>query len=574
MKLFKRILLSIFLLLLAGILALGFIIKRNSFQLKEWEPLPSMQAMVMPERPNILLLVAEDMSDKVGAFGDELAYTPNIDRLASIGVRYPNTFTTAGVCAPSRAALITGMHQISMGGQHMRTSTRPEGAYKCVPPANVKAFPELLRREGYFTFNTAKQDYQFSGTGVGSGPFTIWDEENNANMWRNRQTDQPFFGMVNFMITHESGVFTPLGHKPNSLIHFVLQLYRWLSLPGHGDLPKTDPAKIELPPYYPDQPAIREDVARHYDNIARMDAQVGNILDKLKKDGLMEHTIIIWTTDHGDGLPRAKRELYDSGIKVPMVIYYPPAFRPAHVQERGVDERLISFVDLVPTILSVVEAPLPDFLQGKSLLDTTQIFDQIFASRDRIDEVMDRQRAVRTDRYKYIRSWYPEQEGGHKLAFRDNMEMMQQMWKLKEEEKLSPEQLLWFQGPGEESLFDLENDPNELVDVSTNTSYTAILDSMRNALNTWLASVEDWSGTPENEMVTQFQPSGKTPVTPAPELSVVDGQLVMTGIEGASVGYKVNDGAWQLYTSPIPYSLDGKITVKAVRYGWEESEEV
>ena len=277
-----------------------------------------MQAMVMPERPNILLLVAEDMSDKVGAFGDELAYTPNIDELASMGVRYPNTFTTAGVCAPSRAALITGMHQISMGGQHMRTSTRPEGAYKCVPPANVKAFPELLRREGYFTFNTAKQDYQFSGTGVGSGPFTIWDEENNANMWRNRQTAQPFFGMVNFMITHESGVFTPLGHRPNSLIHFVLQLYRWLSLPGHGDLPKTDPAKIELPPYYPDQPAIRQDIARHYDNIARMDAQVGNILDKIKQDGLMEHTIIIWTTDHGDGLPRAKRELWGGHLHGPL----------------------------------------------------------------------------------------------------------------------------------------------------------------------------------------------------------------------------------------------------------------
>ncbi|MEM6768813.1 MAG: sulfatase, partial [Bacteroidota bacterium] len=467
-----------------------------------------------------------------------------------------------------------GMHQISMGGQHMRTSTRPEGAYTCVPPSHVKAFPELLRGEGYFTFNTTKLDYQFSGTMPGSGPFTIWDEENNAKMWRNKQTAQPFFGMVNFMVTHESGVFTPLGHRPNSLMHFLLQVYRWLSLPEYEDLPKTDPAKVDLPPYYPDQPAIRQDVARHYDNIASMDAEVGNILDKLKKDGLMESTIIIWTTDHGDGLPRAKRELYDSGIKVPMIIYYPPAFSPANVEVGGVDERLISFVDLVPTILSVAETPLPDFLQGKSLLDTTNTFDQIFASRDRIDEVMDRQRAIRTNRYKYIRSWYPEQEGGHKLAFRDNMEMMQEMWKLKEKGELSPEQLLWFQGPGEESLFDLENDPYEIIDLSKDTSYTVVLDSMRNALGSWLSSVEDWSDTPENEMVAQFQANGETPVTPAPELSIVKGQLDVAGIEGASIGYKIEDGPWQLYTSPIPYSLDGKITVKAVRYGWEESEEV
>ena len=222
----------ILLLLIIGLLGLGlWWLNKQTFHLSEWEYPNNKSFAKIPNRPNVLLLVAEDMSALVGAFGDKVAHTPHLDELAKISVRYPNTFTTAGVCSPSRAALITGMHQIAIGGQHMRTATRPDGAYKCVPPPEVKAFPEILRRAGYFTFNTLKQDYQFSGVNAGSGPFTIWDEENNSNLWRNRKNGQPFFGMMNFMETHESGVFTPLGHRPNSFIHFFLQVFRKLIAP-------------------------------------------------------------------------------------------------------------------------------------------------------------------------------------------------------------------------------------------------------------------------------------------------------------------------------------------------------
>ncbi len=569
----KKIFISLFLLLLIGIGIGIWLIKQNLFQLTEWEYPTQKITTEIQERPNILLLVAEDMSHLVGAFGDTLAHTPNLDKLAKISVRYPNTFTTAGVCAPSRAALITGMHQIAMGGQHMRTSGRPEGGYKCVPPSDVKAFPELLRRSGYFTFNTVKQDYQFSGVLPGSGPFTIWDEENNPNLWRNRQDGQPFFGMINFRETHESSIFTPLGHRPKSMIHFALQVIRKLSEPKNIEPIKMDSDKIILPPYYPNTPTVRKDIARHYENISIMDALVGDILERLEKDDLLKNTIVIWTTDHGDGLPRAKRELYDSGIKVPMMIYYPPAFRPEGVVEGTIDKRIISFVDLAPTVLSFTQIKIPSYIQGRNFIkDSTRQY--IFASRDRIDEIQDRQRAVRNHRYKYIKSWYPQQEGGHPLAFRDNLDIMQELWSLKANNELNETQLNWFQAPGAERLYDTQNDPYELTDISQDTAYAEVLMEMRGALKEWLTNIEDWSEMPESEMVNQFQPNGKTPITPKPTMVIKDGLVEIKTENGASIGYKIDKGIWQLYHRPFKINNFKSIQAKAVRYGWEESEMV
>ena len=575
LKYLRNFLLFLSLFLLIGIIGGIFFIQKNTFQLTEWKYPPKQE--IIPnkhDRPNILLLVAEDMSARVGAFDDEIAHTPNIDQLALRGVRYPNTFTTAGVCSPSRAALITGMHQIAIGGQHMRTATRPEGAYKCVPPPYVKAFPELLRQAGYFTFNTAKLDYQFSGAMPNSGPFTIWDAENDAKLWRSRQAGQPFFGMINILETHESGVFTPLGHRPNSLMHFILQFFRKLSTEKS---PVTiAPEKVVLPPYYPNTPTIRKDIARHYENIAAMDVLVGDILERLEKDGLAESTIVIWTTDHGDGLPRAKRELYDSGIKVPMVVYYPEKFRPAGIQPEAIDSQLISFIDFAPTFLNLAKASIPKHLLGQNFMANDTINRAyIYGSRDRIDEVQDRQRAVRNHRFKYIRSWYPEQEGGHRLAFRDNMEMMKNLWDLKAKNQLTSKQLLWFQAPGAERLFDVQEDPFELEDLSKDTAYQTDLIQMRQALNNWLAITEDWSEIPENDMVDGFQPNGIIEKTPAPSIQQKEDLLTLSSeIEGASLGYQIDDGSWKIYIEPFSVDNFEVIKAKAIRYGWEESDVV
>ncbi|MGI9284759.1 MAG: sulfatase family protein, partial [Pseudomonadales bacterium] len=507
-------------------------------------------AQTQSDHPNILLLMAEDMSPRVGAFGDSVAVTPNIDKLASEGVRYPNTFTTAGVCAPSRAATIMGVHQISFGGQHMRASSRPEGGYKAVPPAHMKAFPEHLRAAGYYTYTTNKLDYQFSSPFPGTGPFTIWDAEGSDPHWRDAPPEKPFFGYLNFPVTHESGVFTPLGHWPSGVMHFVMQVLRaWKEgLPPAND--PVEPAQIVLEPYYPDTPTVRNDIARHYNNIAILDQQVGEVLDQLEQDGLVENTIVIWTTDHGDGLPRAKRELYDSGIKVPMVIRWPEKYRPANVKPGEFDERLISFVDLAPTILALAGVKIPVYTHGQDLTDNNiPKREYIYASRDRIDEIADRQRAVRDTRFKYIRSYHPTQEGGHHLKYRDSIAMMREMFDLLEAGKLNEQQRLWFMPPGDERLFDLQADPHELNDVASDPAYTNDLARMRNAYAEWRERVEDWSDEPEATMVKRFQSGGEQQKTAAPKVAVINGSATITSAsEGASIGYRLDNGDWQLYT--------------------------
>jgi N-sulfoglucosamine sulfohydrolase len=526
------------------------------------------------ERPNVLLLMAEDMSLRVGAFGDPVAITPNLDALAQEGVRYPNTFTAAGVCAPSRASHILGMHQITTGGQHMRTSTRPQGGYYAVPPVEVKAYPELLRAAGYYTYTDQKLDYQFSSPFPGSGPFTIWDEEGEANAdWRGRAEGQPFFGFRNFMVTHESGVFRPMGEKPNSVIHFIMQAMRWWKL--DEPVPQVvSPADVALPPYYPDTPTVRADVARHYNNIAYMDGEVGAILAQLEADGLADSTIVIWTTDHGDGLPRAKRELYDSGLKVPMIIRWPEKYRPADVELGAIDSRMISFVDFAPTILRLAGVAVPDYQQGQDFAALDVVSREfIYASRDRIDEVPDRQRAIRDQRFKYIRSWYPLQEQGHPLKYRDNIDMVREMRAMYLAGQLNEVQGLWFQPPGKEQLFDLDNDPFEVDNLADDPAFAVELLRLRAALDQRLAQIGDWSDESETDMIARFEPGGDRQVTPVPNVAVENGLLILSPAEpGSSMGYSVDGGPWQLYTGPTDLPAGVEVHAKAVRYGWEESE--
>jgi N-sulfoglucosamine sulfohydrolase len=525
-------------------------------------------------RPNILLLVAEDMSTRVGAFGDRVAVTPNLDALADEGVRYTQVFTTAGVCAPSRAALMLGMHQIATGSQHMRTGSRPDGAYFAVPPVGVKAFPELLRERGYFTYTDNKLDYQFSRAFAHSGPSTIWDlEDAAAGDWDKRAPGQPFFGLINFTVTHESGIFPPLGSAPHSATHFAVQLLRWWTL--DGPVPEVVlPEDIDVPPYYPDLEEVRTDMARHYNNISYMDGQVGAVLRQLDAAGLADSTVVIWTADHGDGLPRAKRELFDSGIHVPMIIRWPPAFRPAGVEPGMVDERLISFVDLGPTILSLGRTRVPGYMHGRKFAGKDALpRDYVYASRDRIDDQMDRQRAVRDKRYKYLRSWYPWHPGGADLDFRDNIDMVRRMRAKYDVGNMDPIQAQWYEPPGKERLFDLETDPFEIENLADSAKHRDVLRRMRGQMDAWLAEVGDGSAEDEAAMVARFEPEGERQVTPVPEVLVKGETLHITAAAwGHSLEYRINGGPWRLYTYPVLIDGGSEVEARAVRYGWEESE--
>jgi arylsulfatase A-like enzyme len=362
------------------------------------------------ERPNILILMAEDMSARVGAFGDPVATTPNLDRLAASGVRFPNTFTTAGVCAPSRAAHITGMHQVSIGAQHMRARSFEPMPYRAVPPPDVKAYPELLRMASYYTLTNHKLDYQFSDYGAGTGPFTIWDYEGDDPDWNRREEGQPFFALINFGMTHESRMFYKNVEKQNEA--------GWKQM--------TDAADVTVPPYYPDTPVIRRDIAQQYDNVHEMDRVVGEWLQRLEEDGLAENTIVIWTTDHGDGLPRAKREIYDSGIRVPMILRLPKKLQPpGGIHGVSEDRRLVSFIDFAPSVLAWAGVAAPDYMQGQPVLaDQDMQRDFVFASKDRLDEMPFRERAVRDGQFKYIFNHRPGEIGGKPLAYREQLATM------------------------------------------------------------------------------------------------------------------------------------------------------
>lgn len=534
--------------------------------------------VVLDPRPNILMLVAEDMSARVGSFGDPVAVTPNIDQLAEEGTRYTRTYTASAVCAPNRASLVTGMHAISIGAQHMRSSSRPDGGYLAVPPPEVKAFPEILRAAGYYTFTNGKLDYQFSGPLYGSGPPTIWDAESGDGYWRDRpEASQPFFGLINFEETHESGVFTQLFEGcPHSFMHLLMQLVRHFLYDVPSGQGSVSPDDVLLPPYYPDTPTVRADLARHYKNIEAMDARVGRILEKLEADGLADSTIVVWTTDHGDGLPRAKRDLYDSGIKVPMVIRWPEQYRPDWAPPGALDERLISFVDLAPTILEWAGVPSPAHFQGQSFAGTDEaIREYVFATRDRIDDFEDRERAVSDGRYKYIRSWHPELPNGHRSAFRDNLEMMREFWTLKESGQLDPIQELWFEPTGTERLYDTLEDPYEIRNLATDPASAKTLERMRDAYAAWQARIPDWSDQSEAVMAERMWPGNQKPETRPPRFRRVGESVeISSPTEGASIRYRIGNGPWRLYSEPLEVAPGTTLTAEAVRYGFAESSEV
>jgi arylsulfatase A-like enzyme len=535
-------------------------------------------------RPNVLVLMAEDMSPRVGAFGDPVAVTPHLDALAKRGMRYPNTFTSAGVCAPSRAAHITGLPQLAIGAQHMRSLQG--GGYLAVPPAQVKAYPERLREAGYYTFTGRKLDYQFSGILAGSGPFTIWDGEGEGESWRGRADGQPFYGLINFQSTHESALFPRTGW-PRSGTHFVFQILYGFEMRGQQSI--TSLEAVRLPPYYPDTEPMRRDLARQYDNIHFMDAQVGAILSALEADGLTESTIVIWTTDHGDGLPRAKRELYDSGIRVPMIVHVPAAYRPEGWAAGGVDEQLVSFVDIAPTVLGLAGVEIPDHLVGRRFLGGSSAErSYVYAAQDRVDDVRYRKRAVRDHRYKYIRNERPGQAGAQRVAFRDNLDSMLELWRLAEAGDLPEAAQFWFAPQPPELLFDLQRDPHEIHDLSSDPAHAAELLRLRSTLDDWLARLPEGANVAEDVLAESFWPGGEQPVTPTPRIEVesIDGSETRVEVriigrgDGASLGYRLRGAKpgghdrWLVYSGPFHATRGQRMEARAVRYGWSESDVV
>jgi arylsulfatase A-like enzyme len=305
-----------------------------------------------------------------------------------------------------------------------------------------------------------------------------------------------------------------------------------------------------------------------------MDKQVGELLSKLKSDGLLDNTIVIWTTDHGDGLPRAKREIYDSGIKVPLILHWPASLRLYPAAAGSVDARLVSFVDFAPSVLSWAGVAIPGFIQGRpTLSDPAEERAFIYAAKDRLDEFPFRERAVRDGRFKYIFNYQPGRPGAQHIAYRDQMDMMAELWASYGAGKMSDEQKFWFDPRPQEELYDLQVDPHEVHNLADNPQYKGQLERMRKALAVWRERVKDHSDQPEAEMALEFWPDGKQPLTAPPTISL-DGNRVTLACDstGASIGYRIGKNSWQVYSGPFEWPTGLRLEAKAVRYGWQESE--
>jgi uncharacterized sulfatase len=420
------------------------------------------------ERPNILWITCEDTSPRLGCYGDPQATTPNLDRLAGEGVRFTRAHHVHAVCAPARTAVITGMYPTALGCNHMRSKGRL--------PAEVKPFPAYLKAAGYYTTNNVKTDYNFHWN-----ESEVWHENSAKAHWRNRRdASQPFFAVFNITLSHESRVW-----REN---HAVVV----------KDLPKDwlhEPAQMRLPAYYPDTSKVRETLARQYDVITAMDVEVGKILQQLEDDGLAEDTLVVFWSDHGDGLPRAKRWLYDSGTRVPMIVRIPERFRTGKYGAAGTsDERLICMLDLAPTILRLAGVEVPRHFHGQAFLGEDQAAPRryVHGARDRIDERYDMVRSVRDERFLYLRTYMPWYPALPVLDYAEKNEIRQEMRRLLAAGQLTPVAAQYLE-PGRpyEQLFDSAADPDQVKNLADDPSFADELKRLRAECDRWMLEVGD-----------------------------------------------------------------------------------
>ena len=436
--------------------------------------LASPQGAAAADRPNILWLIAEDFGPDLACYGTAQVVSPHLDKLAAEGVRFTRAYTTAPVCSASRSAFMTGMYQTTIGA-HNHRSHRDDG-YQL--PTGVKVLSDWMREAGYFTANLRQlpASFGFSGSGKTDWNFTYTGKPFDSDRWDDLKTHQPFYAQINFQETHRKY------HAP----------------------PLADPAKVVLPPYYPDHPIARADWAQYLDAASELDRKVGQILKQLEADGLAKNTCVVFFGDHGQSHVRGKQFCYEEGLHIPMIVRWTEQFpMPQHYRPGSVDERLVESIDLAPTMLTLAGAKPAEKMQGRILFgeQASPARQYAFGARDRCDETVFRFRTVRDDRYRYIRNFTPDRPILQANAYKERSYPVWNLLKeLHTQGKLTPiQEVLCQPSMPPEELYDLQADPHEITNLaaSDNTAHRAALARLRGVLEQWIIDTADQGRQPE-----------------------------------------------------------------------------
>ncbi|MFM8251162.1 MAG: sulfatase [Planctomycetota bacterium] len=435
-----------------------------------WAAESTVSAEPTRQRPNILWLIVEDMSPNFSCYGNRDIQTPAIDQLATSGVRFTRAFTTAPICSTARSALITGMYQTTIGAHHHRSGT---GSEKILLPDSVPLVPALFQQAGYYTTNSGY--YPANRVGKTDYNFEYDPRVYDGTDWRDRQPGQPFFAQIQL-----------LGGK-------IRDIPREIAL-ARKQLGSSTPAEsVHLPPYYPRTPAVLEDWAATLDAIRITDRYVGEIIDRLRQEKLLDNTVIFFITDHGVSHARGKQFLYDEGIQIPIII------RGPQIPSGKVRDDLVEHIDLAATSLALAGISLPPKMQGRDILAPNyQPRTYTFAARDRADETVDRIRSVRTERWKYIRNFYPQRPYLQPNVYKDNKPCLVALRAAQSAGLLDAVQQQHFAAtrPTEE-LYDLQADPWEIHNLATHAAHTETLAQLRKHLEDWMERTADQGRTAE-----------------------------------------------------------------------------
>jgi arylsulfatase A-like enzyme len=442
--------------------------------------LPQRQAN---ERPNIVWFVVDDMSADFSCYGQNTIRTPHVDRLAQQGLRFTRAYATSPVCSTFRSAMITGMYQTSLGAHHHRSG---RGEHRIQLPDGVRPVPALFQKSGYYTCmgsGLRELDYRsqpFSSrtrNRIGKTDYNFdWDRAiYDSHDWSGRREGQPFFMQVQL---HGGKLRGASNASYEAFDRQVEQVF--------GEV--TDPESVQLPPYYPRDQVLLKDWSTYLDSVRMTDRHVGLVMERLRQEGLLANTLVVFFTDHGISHARGKQFLYDEGTHIPLVVSGPG------VGSGTTRTDLVEHIDIAALSLAAAGIEIPQAMQGRNILASSYSpKPSVFAARDRCGEAADRIRSVRSEEYLYVKNFYPQRPLLMPSGYKDGKLIIQRLRELHSQGKLSnlSEQLLFAPARPAEELYAYGQDRWQTDNLAADPIYAAALKQHREQLERWIEETGD-----------------------------------------------------------------------------------